>query len=161
MTYYTRAFNPQPTQRVGSTDLKNEFQLVDNALDAVEVDIGKGIRAPEATTALPSAASRALKVLSFDASGNPRATIAETDLAAAVTAASNADASAISAADQVALATTQAGIATAQAGIATTKAAEAAASAASVAGGPVVSVNGLTGIVTLPPNLPPFDSGVI
>lgn len=94
MTYYTRSFNPQPTQRVASTDLKNEFQAVKNALDAVEVDVGKGVRAPEATTALPNAASRALKVMSFDASGNPRTTIAEVDLAAAATAASNAAASA-------------------------------------------------------------------
>ena len=52
-------------------------------------------------------------------------------------------------------ATTQAGIATTQAGIATTKAGEAnasaiaaAASAAGISGGPVTSVNGMTGVVT-------------
>ena len=112
MPYYTRTYNPQPTARVTSQELKNEFQAIDNALDAVEADVGKGIRAPEATTVLPNAASRALKVLSFDASGNPAVPIAVVDLTAAVasaaaaaisesnaaTSASNASASAASAA---------------------------------------------------------------
>lgn len=143
MPYYTRTYNPQPTARVTSQELKNEFQAIDNALDAVEVDIGKGVRAPEATTALPNAASRALKVLSFDGSGNPRTTIAEVDLTAAVASAaaaavsetnaatsasnasaseSNASASESSASGSASTATTQAGIATTQAGIATTQA---------------------------------------
>ncbi len=98
MPYYTRTYNPQPTQRVASTDLKNEFQAIDNALDAVETDVGKGVRAPEATTALPNAASRANKVLSFDGSGNPAVPIAVVDLTNAVTAATNAANSATAAA---------------------------------------------------------------
>jgi hypothetical protein len=169
MTYYTRAFNPQPTQRVSSSDLKNEFQAIEGAFSSAEDDVGKSLRAPESLSALPNAASRALKVLSFDASGNPDVPIAVADLSAAVTAAANAAASEAGAAaqvvlasdqvalaaaqvvlasDEVALAAGQVSIATAQAGIATTKAAEAAASAASIADGPVASVNGMTGIVT-------------
>lgn len=128
MPYYTRTYNPQPTTRVASTDLKNEFQAIDNALDNVETDVGKGIRAPEATTALPNAASRANKVLSFDGSGNPAVPIAVVDLANAVTAASNAATSETNAANS---------------------ATAAAASAASIAGGPVTSVNSLTGVVVL------------
>ena len=135
MAYYTRTYNPQPTTRVASTDLKNEFQAVENGLASAETADGKAIRAPEATTALPSAASRALKVLSFDGSGNPRTTIAETDLEAAVTAASNAALS-----EKAAAASAAAADASADA---------AAASAASIAGGPVASVNGMTGVVTL------------
>jgi hypothetical protein len=69
---------------------------------------------------------------------------------AAAVSAGAANTSAGTASTQAGTATTQAGIATTQAGIATTKAAEAAASAASIAGGPVTSVNGLTGVVTLP-----------
>lgn len=142
MAYYTRTYNPQPTTRVASTDLKNEFQAVENGLASAEAADGKAIRAPEATTALPSAASRALKVLSFDGSGNPRTTIAETDLAAAVTAASNAATSESNAAlsETAAAASAIAADASADA---------AAASAASIAGGPVASVNGMTGVVTL------------
>ena len=142
MAYYTRTYNPQPTTRVASTDLKNEFQAVENGLASAETADGKAIRAPEATTALPSAASRALKVLSFDGSGNPRTTIAETDLAAAVTAASNAATSESNAAlsETAAAASAIAADASADA---------AAASAASIAGGPVASVNGMTGVVTL------------
>lgn len=142
MAYYIRTYNPQPTTRVASTDLKNEFQAVENGLASAEAADGKAIRAPEATTALPSAASRALKVLSFDGSGNPRTTIAETDLAAAVTAASNAATSESNAAlsETAAAASAIAADASADA---------AAASAASIAGGPVASVNGMTGVVTL------------
>ena len=142
MAYYTRTYNPQPTTRVASTDLKNEFQAVENGLASAETADGKAIRAPEATTALPSAASRALKVLSFDGSGNPRTTIAETDLAAAVTAASNAATSESNAALSETAAAASAAAADASADAA-------AASAASIAGGPVASVNGMTGVVTL------------
>ena len=72
-------------------------------------------------------------------------TDAESANADALTA-SNAVASAMAAG--LANAATNASIATTQAGIATTKAAEAAASAASISGGPVTSVNGMTGIIT-------------
>ena len=118
MPYYTRAYNPQPTARVTSQELKNEFQSIDNALDAVETDVGKGIRAPEATTALPNAASRALKVLSFDASGNPIATVLAGDVA--------------DAADNAAIATTKAAEAAASAVAAHNSELAAAASAATV-----------------------------
>lgn len=150
MAYYTRTYNPQPTTRVASTDLKNEFQAVENGLASAEAADGKAIRAPEATTALPSAASRALKVLSFDGSGNPRTTIAETDLAAAVTAASNAATSESNAAASAAAAALSGTAAAASAAAADASADAAAASAASIADGPVVSVNGMTGVVTLP-----------
>ena len=153
MAYYTRTYNPQPTTRVASTDLKNEFQAVENGLASAETADGKAIRAPEATTALPSAASRALKVLSFDGSGNPRTTIAETDLEAAVTAASNAALSEKAAAASAAAADASAALsekaAAASAAAADASADAAAASAASIAGGPVASVNGMTGVVTL------------
>ena len=73
-------------------------------------------------------------------------------VALAATQATNAATSALLAADQVTLATTQASTSTTQAGIATTKAGEASASAAAVAAaiaaGPVLSVNGRTGLVT-------------
>lgn len=118
MPYYTRAYNPQPTARVTSQELKNEFQSIDNALDAVGVDVGKGIRAPEATTALPNAASRALKVMSFDALGNPIATVLAGDVA--------------DAADNAAIATTKAAEAAASAAAAHNSELAAAASAATV-----------------------------
>ena len=38
---------------------------------------------------------------------------------------------------------------------------QAAAYAASISAGPVFSVNGMNGVVVLPPNLPAFNSGVI
>lgn len=148
MAYYTRTYNPQPTTRVASTDLKNEFQAVENGLASAKTADGKAIRAPEATTALPSAASRALKVLSFDGSGNPRTTIAETDLAAAVTAASNAATSESNAATSESNAALSETAAAASAAAADASADAAAASAASIAGGPVASVNGRTGVVT-------------
>jgi hypothetical protein len=118
MPYYTRAYNPQPTARVTSQELKNEFQAIDNALDAAEADVGKGIRAPEATTALPNAASRALKVMSFDASGNPIATVLAGDVA--------------DAADNAAIATAKAAEAAASAVAAHNSELAAAASAATV-----------------------------
>lgn len=90
------------------------------------------------------------------------ATTATTQAGIATTQAGNAATSASTATTQAGIATTQAGIATTgastattQAGIATTKAGEAdasaiaaAASAASISGGPVTSVNGMTGVVT-------------
>jgi hypothetical protein len=90
------------------------------------------------------------------------ATTATTQAGIATTQASNASGYAATASGHATTATTQAGIATTgastattQAGIATTKAGEAnasaiaaAASAASISGGPVTSVNGMTGIVT-------------
>ena len=118
MTYYARTYNPQPTARVTSQELKNEFQAIDNALDAAEADVGKGIRAPEATTALPNAASRALKVMSFDASGNPVATVLAGDVA--------------DAADNAAIATAKAAEAAASAVAAHNSELAAAASAATV-----------------------------
>ena len=129
MPYYTRTYDPQPTTRVASTDLKDEFQTIESALGAVETDVGKGIRAPEAITALPNAASRANKVLSFDASGHPAVPIAVADLAAAVTAASNAATSATAAAASATSASGSASTATTQASNASTSATAAASSA--------------------------------
>ena len=69
-------------------------------------------------------------------------------LATAAASASSAAASDADAITQAATATTQAGIATTQATSASSSASAAAASAASIAGGPVASVIGYTGIVT-------------
>lgn len=141
--HYTRDYNPPTGTRVSSSDLINEFQAVQGGFDSVQAELGNTLHqasgAPMA--ALPNAVSRALKVLSFDADGNPRSAIGEADFA-------QATASAETSIAQAAVATAQASAATAQAGIATAKAAEAAASAASIAGGPVASVNGRTGVVT-------------
>ena len=147
--HYTRDYNPPSGSRVASSDLINEFQTIENGFDSVQSGVANTLRQASGTAiaALPNAVSRATKVLSFDADGNPRTTIAEADLAAAVTAASSAASSAGVATTQAGTATTQAVVATTQAGIATTKAAEAAASAASISGS-VTSVNGRTGAVT-------------
>ena len=159
MTYYTRGYSPQPTQRVGSAELKAEFQAIEDGLNAAEAQDGKAVRAPEAISGLPNAISRANKVLSFDGSGNPAVPIAVVDLANAVNAANNAADSATAAAEsadlaaeKVSLAAEQVSLAAIQAGIAATKAEEAAASAESIEGGPVASVNGATGAVTIPLN---------
>lgn len=68
--------------------------------------------------------------------------------AAAVTAQAAIDAGLANAAANATTATTQAGIATTKAGEANSSAIAAAASAASISGGPVASVNGMTGVVT-------------
>ena len=160
MAYYIRTYNPQPTTRVASTDLKNEFQAVENGLASAEAADGKAIRAPEATTALPSAASRALKVLSFDASGNPVTTFAKADIDAQASAAAASAIAADSSAYDAAASSSASGAsavaaalsesaAAASAAAADASADAAAASTASIAGGPVASVNGMTGVVTL------------
>ena len=131
--HYTRDYNPPSGSRVASSDLINEFQTIENGFDSVQSGVANTLRQASGTAiaALPNAVSRATKVLSFDADGNPRTTIAEADLAAAVTAASSAASSAGVATTQAGTATTQAVVATTQAGVATTKAAEASASASS------------------------------
>lgn len=68
--------------------------------------------------------------------------------AAAVTAQAAIDAGLANAATNATTATTQAGIATTKAGEANASAIAAVASVASIAGGPVASVNGMTGVVT-------------
>ncbi len=124
MGNYTRTYNPQPTQRVGSADLKAEFQAIENAFNTESTEAERTLRQTggSAVNALPNAASRALKVLSFDASGHPITSIATVDLAAAVTAATTATTQAGIATTQAGIATTGAGTATTQAGIATTQA---------------------------------------
>ena len=89
------------------------------------------------------------------ASAAASASTATTQAGIATTAAGTATTGAGTATTQAGIATTQAGIATTQAGNASTSATNAdnsaiaaAASAASIIGGPVTSVNGLTGIVT-------------
>lgn len=145
--HYTRDYNPPSGSRVASSDLINEFQTIENGFDSVQSGVANTLRQASGTAiaAMPNAVSRALKVLSFDADGNPATTIDGVDFAAASAAATAAAGAAIT---QAGIATTQADISTTQAGIATTKAAEATASAASIAGGPVTSVMGKTGIVT-------------
>lgn len=125
-------------------DLNALLDAVSSGLDGVEVKTNAAIKLPDGETAvaLPAAGSRANKVMSFDALG----ALTTNDVSVSDIAAANANAATASAGANTA--TTQAGIATTQAGIATTKAAEAAASAASIAGGPVTSVNGMTGVVT-------------
>lgn len=79
--HYTRDYNPPTGTRVSSSDLINEFQAVQGGFDSVQAELGNTLHqasgAPMA--ALPNAVSRALKVLSFDADGNPRANISEVD----------------------------------------------------------------------------------
>lgn len=98
--------------------------------------------AVEAATSATTANTKAGEAAASASTAATQAGIATTQAGIATTAADEAFASASTAATQATTATTQAGIAT-------TKAAEAAASAASIAGGPVASVNGNTGIVTL------------
>lgn len=71
--HYTRGYDPQPTQRVGSTDLKNEFQAVEGGFDSIQADTRRTLRQVDGAeiAPMPNAVSRALKLLSFDASGNP------------------------------------------------------------------------------------------
>lgn len=71
--HYTRAYDPQPTQRVGSTDLKNEFQAVEGGFDSIQADTSRTLRQVGGAeiAPMPNAISRALKLLSFDAAGNP------------------------------------------------------------------------------------------
>ena len=70
---YTRAYDPQPTQRVGSTDLKNEFQAVEGGFDSIQADTRRTLRQIDGAeiAPMPNAISRAMKLLSFDAAGNP------------------------------------------------------------------------------------------
>ena len=144
------------------TPTHTEINRLVGVTGLVQDQINRTLRQSGGSTvnALPDASTRANKILSFDASGHPATTIATVDLTNAVTAASTATTQAGIATTQAGIATTQAGLATtngaaqvalatAQAGISTTKAAEAAASAASIAGGPVASINSLTGVVVL------------
>jgi hypothetical protein len=125
------------------TPTHTQLNFVAGVTSAIQDQLNRTLRQSggSAVNALPDAATRASKVLSFDASGHPATTIATVDLANAVTAASNASASAI-AADASADAAALSAIA------ADASADAAAASAASIAGGPVASVNGMTGVVT-------------
>lgn len=71
--HYTRDYNPPTGTRVSSSDLINEFQSVEAGFDSVQTDFDNSLRQASgaAIAALPNAASRALKALAFDASGNP------------------------------------------------------------------------------------------
>ncbi len=71
-SYYNRTMNPQPTQRVGSNDIKSEFQSVQAGFDEVASDVARSVKLPVGTadqTIGLSPASRANLVLAFDASG--------------------------------------------------------------------------------------------
>lgn len=161
MGNYTRAYNPQPTQRVGSAELKAEFQAIENAFTTEATEAERTLRQSggSAVNALPNAASRALKVLSFDASGHPVTAFSKADIdsqaSAAAASALAADASAddasnsASASSASALAASMSEAAAAASAVAADASADAAAaSAASISGGPVTSVNGMTGVVT-------------
>ena len=71
--HYTRGYDPQPTQRVGSTDLKGEFQSIEGGFDSIQFDVSRTLRqvGGAEVAPMPNAISRALKLLSFDAAGNP------------------------------------------------------------------------------------------
>lgn len=71
--HYTRDYSPPTGTRVSSSDLINEFQLVEAGFDSVQTDFDNSLRQASGTAiaALPNAASRALKALAFDVSGNP------------------------------------------------------------------------------------------
>lgn len=71
--HYTRDYNPPSGTRVSSSDLINEFQSVEVGFDSVQSGLSRTLRQTggDAVAAMPSAASRALKALAFDASGNP------------------------------------------------------------------------------------------
>ena len=83
--HYTRDYAPPTGTRVASSDLINEFQSVEAGFDSVQTDFGYTLHQASGTAiaAMPNAVSRALKVLGFDADGNPIA-LALTEVADAV-----------------------------------------------------------------------------
>lgn len=91
--YYNRSINPLPTQRVGSNDIKNEFQAVQLGFDQVEVDVDAANAASAAAgasaTAAASSASAALA--SQTASGLSAASAAASAVASAASATSASD----------------------------------------------------------------------
>ena len=97
--------------------------------------------ADDAATSATTAATSATTATTQAGTATTQAGIATTKAGEASTSATNASTSA-------GTATTQAGIATTKAGEANASAIAAAASVASIAGGPVASVNGMTGVVT-------------
>lgn len=117
------------------TPTHTQLNFVTGVTSAIQDQINRTIRQSggSAVNALPDAATRALKVLSFDSSGHPRTTILETDLAAAVTAAANAATSASNAATSETNAAASASTASTQASNAATQATNAASSATSAA----------------------------
>lgn len=71
--YYNRTLNPLPTQRVGSNELKSEFQSVAGGFDAVADEVARAVKLPAGTSDQLinlSPAARANLVLAFDAAGN-------------------------------------------------------------------------------------------
>jgi len=55
--YYNRSLNPLPTQRVGSSDLKSEFQSLEIAFDQVEIDVETANDGAASATASAAAAA--------------------------------------------------------------------------------------------------------
>lgn len=102
----------------------------------------------EASASAASASSYSGTASSNATTATTQAGIATTQAGIATTKASDASGYATTASGHATTATTQAGIATTKAGEANASAIAAAASAASISGGPVTSVNGMTGIVT-------------
>lgn len=85
-----KASFPNISGAVSPTHL--ELNYVAGVTSAIQDQINRTLRQSggSAVSAIPDAATRANKVLGFDSSGNPVTIIANTDLAAAVTAAGNA-----------------------------------------------------------------------
>lgn len=85
-----KATFPNISGAVSPTHL--ELNYVEGVTSAIQDQINRTLRQSggSAVSAIPDAATRANKVLGFDSSGNPVTTIANADLAAAVTAAGNA-----------------------------------------------------------------------
>lgn len=119
------------------------FSTEANALQA-DVAANQSTASTAATTATTQAGNAATSATTASDSAITATTQAEL----ATTQAGNSATSATAASGSAATATTQAGIATTKAGEALASASAAAASAVSIAGGPVASINGMTGVVT-------------
>lgn len=131
---------------VRAEDMNAVLDSVSSGLDGVETKTNAAVKLPDGETAaaLPAPAARVGRVLTFDAvTGAPIVTAVST--AEIVAAEGYATTAATSATAAAGYATSAAGSASS----ASTSAAEAAASAASIAGGPVTSVNGKTGVAVL------------
>lgn len=91
--YYNRSLNPLPTQRVGASDLKNEFQSIEIGFDQVEVEVDAANAAAAAAGASASAAgtSAAAALVSQNASALSAASAAASVVAAAASATSAND----------------------------------------------------------------------
>ena len=113
------------------TPTHTQLNFVTGVTSSIQDQLNRTLRQSGGSTvnALPDAATRASKVLSFDSSGHPAVPIAVVDLANAVTAASNAATSETNAAASATAAAGSASTASTQASNASTSATNAASSA--------------------------------